>query len=545
MAGADSSLKQAPARRPWPKSPRGILRNVEIFDAGNHKGQEYTIEDLDDMVKNFKRFSGDGPGPRVNPPAVIGHEKDQEWLKKNTGVPAAGWPRKVWRKGMKLRADIGDLPKDVADAIANRHYKFVSAEIYETPPEGVPAKGKMLRRVSFLGGELPHLKTLKKLPHPEIEAFSESYEFTARPTTLRTLRTNRQGGVFQAFSEVSAMSRDEMIERLIKEKGVDRATAEGMDDKQLEAALATKEGGDGGGGEEHDTSWMDAAADGKEAMSKFKERVSKYIDCHSKKYKEKFGEDMPVDYVDTDGDGDNDAGDDGDDEAEVSDDDEMVSEDEDSGDLFEDDAEGGDDNADEGDEHTEYADGKKKGSIGTSQTIHQSGMEKKYFSEEQIKTIVADAVKEAVVSKFSEYGRADVRKELRDICKDGHIDPWQLEGPASLEEVAMKLDPARIIKFSENGKTVEVSERDAFLANLRRQPRRHVEQIQGHAAGVVATFSEADLEVERVQKFSETSEGRAMLSEADWTPIIDGLKVADKQGKANILASLRQGGVRL
>ena len=64
-----------------------MLKGVDIFAAGTHRGKTYTPADLDQMVDNFNKFSkGSKPGvrvplaiPRLMPgaPAVLGHEEEQ------------------------------------------------------------------------------------------------------------------------------------------------------------------------------------------------------------------------------------------------------------------------------------------------------------------------------------------------------------------------------------------------------------------------------------------------------------------------------------
>jgi hypothetical protein len=140
----------------------GRCRGVEIFAAGNYRGKDYTTQDLDEMVDNFNRF-GKGPQALVRAPLVIGHEEDQELLDRSD-IPAAGWPERVYRQGKVLKADYAEVPRTIGNLINGRAYRKVSAEIYDEPPEGVPGKGKMLRRVALLGGELPQVKSLKDLP---------------------------------------------------------------------------------------------------------------------------------------------------------------------------------------------------------------------------------------------------------------------------------------------------------------------------------------------------------------------------------------------
>jgi hypothetical protein len=104
-------------------------------------------------------------GPLLEPPIVIGHEEQQDLLQ-NTGIPSVGWVVGLRRRGVTLYSDLSPIFPSIARLIQIGAYKHVSPEIYarDQPPEGVPAKGCMLRRLAFLGGQLPHLKSLADLP---------------------------------------------------------------------------------------------------------------------------------------------------------------------------------------------------------------------------------------------------------------------------------------------------------------------------------------------------------------------------------------------
>jgi len=126
------------------------LTEVEIFEAGTYRGKPYTEEDLDTMVANFAAC------PEIKPVGVIGHSEDQD-LMKESGIPAAGWMTALKRVGKKLVASFADVPQIVAELIDRKAYKRTSAEIY-TDYNG---KGHAIRRVAWLGGEIPEVKTLQ------------------------------------------------------------------------------------------------------------------------------------------------------------------------------------------------------------------------------------------------------------------------------------------------------------------------------------------------------------------------------------------------
>jgi hypothetical protein len=191
------------------KGQRGgiLLRDVHAFMAGDWQGERYTVRDLDDICRNFNEFSS-GPNPLVEVPFVIGHEEDQPL----TGVPAVGWVRRLRRHGEDLYADVEQLFPSIASLVEAGAYTRVSPEIYprDDPPEGVPARGCMMRRLSALGGQLPHIKQLNPLPQPLRLSEQDLRPRRARPTRLHACRRVWQtdSRTWACFSEVRVMADD-------------------------------------------------------------------------------------------------------------------------------------------------------------------------------------------------------------------------------------------------------------------------------------------------------------------------------------------------
>lgn len=180
------------------------LRGVEIFEIGNHRGKDYTPEDRDDMVRNFRQFcTGQKPGFAV--PAVLGHEEGQDLLDRSD-LPAAGWMTDLYSDGDKILADFDDVPDEVAKLIRAKRYRTCSAEIYDEPPEGIPGKGKMLRRVAFLGGDIPQLKNLRDIPMPKKHGEDRRFAQWRRvnlPSTQN--QCEMRGSFYRTYHEVKPM----------------------------------------------------------------------------------------------------------------------------------------------------------------------------------------------------------------------------------------------------------------------------------------------------------------------------------------------------
>lgn len=144
---------------------------VDVFASGTHRGKKYPPASILKMAQNFKKLSA-GHKPLLTVPAVVGHDEDQKFLN-DSGWPAAGWPTKVrvvdddMNPGeKKLQAIIGEIPPKLSEAINNKSYRKVSAEVYDdfVDPRTGEHHGPTLRRIAFLGGEIPQVKTLDDLP---------------------------------------------------------------------------------------------------------------------------------------------------------------------------------------------------------------------------------------------------------------------------------------------------------------------------------------------------------------------------------------------
>jgi hypothetical protein len=198
------------------------LRGVELFASGNYRGRPYTAADIDEIAANAKRLGPFGLA-LLDPPGVIGHEEDQEYLER-TDLPAAGW---VDTENIQVRhyedqehgpqavmiGDIYGVPKEIADDIRAGKFRKISAEIYPDFTDDHGKKyGKALRRVAFLGAEVPQVKRIADLPMPE--AFSDWRREWTR-LEPRGSRETKHGTVL-CFAETNGMTREEMKAKIVK-----------------------------------------------------------------------------------------------------------------------------------------------------------------------------------------------------------------------------------------------------------------------------------------------------------------------------------------
>lgn len=83
------------------------IQGVEIFSVGNWNGDDYTHDDLYEMVRAF-----DDNKVGARPHLKLGHDDKQELIQRD-GMPAAGWIEKLYVVGDKLVADFSDIPKKI------------------------------------------------------------------------------------------------------------------------------------------------------------------------------------------------------------------------------------------------------------------------------------------------------------------------------------------------------------------------------------------------------------------------------------------------
>ncbi len=229
-----------PAAHPIPvasrhRLPGEVIRGADLFASGVYRGKVYTLADLEHIARNHAAL------PELDPPAVLGHEEHQEFLER-TDLPAAGWVNRCWvRKYWEprtgrwegvLKGDIAGVAPTVAALIRARRYRKISAEIYDDFRDDFGrTHGKALRRVAFLGAEVPQVKRLQDIPLPT--AFAE-----AAPHTAYRLRPGRSAptarGTFLCFAEPAPMDRPQMIQQLMAAMpGTNPATWDAMSDDQL------------------------------------------------------------------------------------------------------------------------------------------------------------------------------------------------------------------------------------------------------------------------------------------------------------------------
>lgn len=133
------------------------IKGVEIFSTGKWNGDNYTQDDLKEMVSAFEETKG-GARPYIK----LGHDPKQKLLQAD-GLPAAGWIDRVYIQGDKLMADFVDIPSKVYALIKQKAYRKVSSEIFWNIKIGAKTYKRMLAAVALLGSDTPGVMNLSDI----------------------------------------------------------------------------------------------------------------------------------------------------------------------------------------------------------------------------------------------------------------------------------------------------------------------------------------------------------------------------------------------
>lgn len=231
----------------------------QIFAVCEQDGFNFTREFLQTAVKNFNKYQRrdlpkigfpDPPVFSVSDAEIkaagiaIGHEDVRigqlaksgdelatllaKALFQTTNRPACGWISSLFMVGDAVFASFDGVPEDIAAAMNGGLLPYCSAEWYAdyVGPSGTHY-GPMLRRVAILGGELPRLKFLGKLP----------------PMVFSELGGAFPAGKIMCFSEGRNMSHDELIAALAAFIPNVGTIGDKIDDAGLSALLELYKGG--------------------------------------------------------------------------------------------------------------------------------------------------------------------------------------------------------------------------------------------------------------------------------------------------------------
>lgn len=238
---------------------------LHIFRAGTHKGAngntiDYSEEDVAAIATLYD--------PDIHEaPLVIGHPSDNE--------PAFGWVQDLSASGADLRAEPHQVEQNFAEAVRSGRFKKISASFYPPshPNHPVPsASAPYLRHVGFLGAKAPAVKGLDTPDLADDEDLVTVTHDLAKPdmpddpeSLLRRMMDTLQGyfnsedasepgdaadstdladipvSEVESMIEESDMSREEAVEAIAEEAGVEPGTVNAVMREEHGASLETIE----------------------------------------------------------------------------------------------------------------------------------------------------------------------------------------------------------------------------------------------------------------------------------------------------------------
>jgi hypothetical protein len=160
-----TAQRQAPASQARLNPSRVRLFRAQPYDVGTPHEEEWTVEDLEDIVRNH-RLVCVGEDALYRPLIVRGHVRPSP-DGSHTTILAHGVVEQLWRENDELWGKFAELSPEVLALVEGGYLRGLSVELYHDPAEAnIPphlargASGPMLRRVSMLGGHLPRSKGL-------------------------------------------------------------------------------------------------------------------------------------------------------------------------------------------------------------------------------------------------------------------------------------------------------------------------------------------------------------------------------------------------
>lgn len=130
------------------------INEVEIFSAGKWNEDEYSVNDLHEIVRAFESIK-----VGFRPYLKLGHN-DKQQLAKSSGLPSIGWVDRLYVRGTKLLADFTHIPEKVYKLIKAKAYRKVSCEIYWNLTVDGNKYSRVLGGVALLGAENPGVMNL-------------------------------------------------------------------------------------------------------------------------------------------------------------------------------------------------------------------------------------------------------------------------------------------------------------------------------------------------------------------------------------------------
>jgi hypothetical protein len=132
-------------RLAWDRAQDGTytIRNVPIFELGNHRGFNYDESWARRALQSFARQKSERG---YLPPVILGHTRDDGEEK-----PAVGFVDRLRLVGRRLVGDLSGVAKELFDEIRAGRWPYRSVEVFD--------RAAQITAVALLGGTPPYMKT--------------------------------------------------------------------------------------------------------------------------------------------------------------------------------------------------------------------------------------------------------------------------------------------------------------------------------------------------------------------------------------------------
>lgn len=129
----------------WHRARDGtyIIRNVPIFELGNHRGFDYDESWARRALQSFARHKSERG---YLPPVILGHTRDDGEEK-----PAVGFLDRLRLVGRRIIGDLSGVAKELFDEIRAGRWPYRSVEVFD--------RAAQITAVALLGSTPPYMKT--------------------------------------------------------------------------------------------------------------------------------------------------------------------------------------------------------------------------------------------------------------------------------------------------------------------------------------------------------------------------------------------------
>lgn len=182
------------------KTYAATLKGREVFRAGTHNGDKYTVADLDGMVSAFKELD-------FTPAIKIGHTQ--------SGSEAYGYVENLHRTGDRLIADFTHMDDVTKEKIETRKLGRVSGEVYFNFKRDGKIYPRVLGAVALLGHEIPGVSSLKPLYADYVQMLENESDFKTYEYEVPTGEENRGNAEYTQQEEIRMAKTLEEMEKAL------------------------------------------------------------------------------------------------------------------------------------------------------------------------------------------------------------------------------------------------------------------------------------------------------------------------------------------